>query len=511
MIAANTAATPDINRRDTQGVPVSLLAGILLALFALDNLLLLQFLGLSPILAVILIACLCPVVALLAEKSVATKLRVPWPALAIAALIAVSLFALGGQGRFFYANPDWQIRDAILADMARYPWPYVYNIPGEAAILRAPIGLYLLPALAGGGVHEVAMLLSNSLRMTLLLALCWPLFNRNRDRAIALAVFLLFSGLDILGTMVFSQLGAGVSWDHLERWNFNNQFSAHITQAFWVPQHALAGWACAFTFLLWQRGLAKIGLFAATIPLVAIWSPLAIMGAIPFALAAGIMTLRRGTWSGRDVLVAALALAVSTPALAYLQADAQKLGSGLRAIGGLSYLFLALFEIFPLILVPLLARITAVADRMTLWLILACLLLMPLYQIGSNTDFQMRASIMPLALLALLFAAWLGTVIDRLPSSRAAVIGAVAVLAVGAITPMFELRRAVALAPSPKPRCSLAGVWNQQNGLTVAPYATYFASSETFGKIVGPVPVLAGLHDPAKCWDTPWVAPDPER
>ena len=93
-----------------------------------------------------------------------------------------------------------------------------------------------------------------------------------------------------------------------------------------MPQHAIAGWACAVTFLLWRKGLAPIGLFAASIPLVAIWSPLAIMGAIPFALFAGIIALRQRAFDWSDIAIAALAVGVALPALLYLQVDASKVG-----------------------------------------------------------------------------------------------------------------------------------------------------------------------------------------
>lgn len=494
------------------GVPLSWLVSVLLALFAADNLLLFQFLGLPPLLTLLLVALACPLVAILTGKAITKDHVVPWRAIAVAGALSLAVFALGGQGRLFYANPDWQIRDAILSDMARYAWPFAYPIEGEAAILRAPIGLYLLPALAGAW-SEAALLLSNALRLTLLLAICWPLFERSRDRWIALSVFFAISGLDLVGTALFDNLGVSVSWDHMERWNFNNQYSAHVTQAFWVPQHALAGWACAAAFLLWQKGLARIGLFAAIIPLVAIWSPLAIMGAIPFALLAGVTVLRSGDWSVKDIAFAACAVALALPSLAYLQADAAQLGSGARLIALLPYLFLVGLEVLPFVLPPLLSSANAKQKRLTLWIILACLLAMPLYQIGSNSDFQMRASIMPLALLAIYFAKWLVQLVDRWPSARVGMGYAVALLAVGAATPVMEIRRAFLFPPSPKPLCSLLGVWHKQKGLIVAPYATYFARTKALPTWLGPIPLLAGKSDPAVCWDRNWPSPgdSPEK
>lgn len=486
------------------GAPLSVLAALLVGLFALDNILLLQFLGLSPWLTVLAAILACRMLAIMAARAVKTDIHVPWSAIGLAAPLAIMAYLLGGEGRFFYANADWQVRDAILADMAQHPWPFAYQLKGEAALLRAPLGLYLLPALAGGGWHEIAMLLSNALRLTLLIALSWPLFQSNRARAIALTVFLLFSGWDIVGTALFAQFGADLSWDHIERWNFNNQFSSHMTQIFWVPQHALAGWVCTVGFLLWRRGIAHIGLFAALIPLVAIWSPLAIMGAAPFAVLAGLRVLRNCDWKPSDIGFAAASLAISLPAFFYLQIDAEKLGVSMRDMSFASYFLLMLLEVLPFLLPVLLVKSSAGGDSTTIWLVFACLLLMPLLQIGVNSDFQMRASIMPLALLSLAFADWLADLSRR--TDRMLIAYALATVAIGAVTPALELRRALTFDLSPPPRCSLVGMWEKQRGLMIAPYGQYLAPARSFPDFVPRPVVRAGLDDPANCWDRPWVA-----
>jgi hypothetical protein len=487
------------------GVQLRIIAGLCLALFAADNVLLLRFLGLSPTLTAILLALACPAIAIMSAHLVKAEIRVPWSAIITAFAVALLLFLLGGEGRFFYANADWQIRDAILADMAKYPWPYAYLLEGKAAILRAPIGLYLMPSLVGGGYQEYAMLLLNGIRLTLLMALCWPLFAKNWQRILALAIFIFFSGMDILGTALYGHLGVDVSWDHLERWNGGYQYSAHVTQLFWVPQHALAGWGCAATYMLWLKGRASIGLFFATAALVAIWSPLAIMGAVPFALLAGVLSLRNKAWDKRDVMLCMAATLLALPALFYMQVDAAKLGTSWRDLGLAPYVILMVLEVLLFILPALLAKTTEQRERWTLYVALACLMLMPYYKIGINSDFQMRASIMPLALVAIIFAQWLIRSIEQVESRRAAVAYSLLVVGLGAATPAFEIARAVRLDPSPKPLCSLAGVWDKQIGLMVAPHATYFAQVDRLPAPLRDIPVLAGRDDPEKCWKRPWV------
>jgi hypothetical protein len=501
--AMPTASQKMISRAIT--IPAEWLAAMLIGLFAFDNLLLLLFLGMSPIVVLLLAIAITAGFYWLISRPAKKAGLIPLKVIGCAILISLTIFLLGGEGRFFFANADWQIRDAILNDMSSLPWPFAYALDGKAAILRAPLGMYLLPSMAGkSGLHEIALLLSNALRFAIVLALGWQLFDSRTTRIIALIIFLAFSGWDIVGTWFYSLNGIPVSWDHLETWNFGFQYSSHITQAFWVPQHALAGWTAALMFLLWRKGLAPIGWFAATVPLVAIWSPLAIMGTVPFVLLAGINVLIRRDFNGRDVGLALLALVVALPALFYMQMDATKLGSEIRHAPMAIYLLLFAFEVAPFILLPLLDPSNTKMERLTLWIIFLCLLFMPFWKIGVNSDFQMRASIMPLALLAVAFAEWTIGMMNQRPLPRGALAFAAVALTIGAITPALELRRTLVNGPSPVTRCSLVGVWTKQAGL-IAPYATYLADTGSLPGSLKTIPAIAGLRDPDRCWDRKWV------
>jgi hypothetical protein len=342
-VAAAIAADRPVRQA---GLTVGTLVAGVLGLFALDNLLLLHFWGLPLSLTAGLMFAVGTAITALSRRYSANLARVPYRTLAIAFLIALALFALGGEGRFFYANADWQIRDAVLRDLATNPWPFAYDVGGIPYFLRAPLGMYLVPAMFGAHA-EIALLASNALRLALLLALAWHLFEGKQERTIALAVFILFSGWDLVGTAIYSALGVDLSWDHIERWNFSYQYSSNVTQAFWVPQHAIAGWTCALAFLLWRKGLVPVGFLAASILLVAIWSPLAIMGAVPFALLAGFKTLRCHVLSLSDIAIGALALAVALPALLYLQIDASSVGTRFSNSHPLMWLFCLLLEVLP--------------------------------------------------------------------------------------------------------------------------------------------------------------------
>lgn len=492
-------ARPD---RHEASVPLGAVMGALFGLFALDNVLLLGFLGYSFPLVLGLTLILPAMFGLLAAHALADGPSVSLRTLALCFAIALLLLMLGGEGRLLYATEDWQIRDAVLRDMGTHRWPFDYWLEGRSQVLRAPLGMYLVPALLGAGSQvgrDWALLAHNGMVLGLLLAAGSALFQDRRGRIVALVIFTLFSGLDVIGNLLRAVLAGTADWDHLERWANNHQYSAHITQIFWVPQHAFAGWTCALAYLLWRRGLAPISIFGAAIPLVALWSPLAIMGAIPFAILAGVTVLLGRTWGARDVLLCGLAILMAVPALLYLQADAVAVGEGFWPPVPAVYAMILLLEVVPFLL-PLLCDPSPQRDRATLLVIGCCLFLMPAVAIGQGGDFQMRASIMPLALLALFFAEW----VLRLEHPRLKVI-AIILLSLGSVTGAAETARALRLDSSPPPRCSLVGVWNRQSG-DAARYAAYFADRHALPSALAPgAPVdRVATIEPDRCWERPW-------
>lgn len=485
-------------------VPLGAVLGALFSLFALDNVLLLGFLGYDFLLVLALAIIVPAVTALLTAHAIPAGPRISLNTLCACFAVAILLLMLGGEGRLFYATEDWQIRDAVLRDMGAHRWPFDYWLVGQSQMLRAPLGMYLVPALLGAGsqvARDWALLAHNGLVLGLLFAAGSALFVDRSSRAVALVVFVMFSGLDVVGNALRVALGAQVDWDHLERWANNHQYSAHITQIFWVPQHAFAGWACALAYLLWRRGLAPIGVFGASIPLVALWSPLAIMGAMPFAIFAGVSVLINRRWGVRDVLLCAFATIIAIPSLLYLQAGAGAVSSGLVALPLPIYALILLLEVAPF-LILLRRQPVGEGNRATLLIVAACLALMPLWSVGASTDFQMRASIMPLAILALAFADWM-LALHRSSLKTAAII----ILALGSVTGSAEIARALRLAPSPAPQCSLLGVWSRQSQVgLVVPYSTYYASWTAMPSMLVPnAPVdRVGAVQPDHCWDKPW-------
>jgi hypothetical protein len=481
--------------------PAAILA-TLTGFFGLDQLVLLRFLGVTAPIAYVgeaaLLALLCLAVWRCARSDAAIDLSTLLKCLGVATIVLL----LGGEGRVFYANVDWQVRDAALHDIVIWPWPFAYSGLGEPSLLRAPIGMYLLPALAGKlagqAAADWALLAQNSSILAAILALGSMLFATARARRIALVVILLFSGMDTLGVLLTRPWLLLPLTAHIENWA-GIQYSSILTLAFWVPQHAIVGWLGAVLYLLWRTGKIPIEGFLVMLPLTALWSPLGVMGTVPFAATASIETIwhRRLTVVGVLVPLAASVLVVAS--LVYLATDAGHVGWRIAAVTPAIYMAVESTEVLPCIAAILIVARGGRFGWVTFATLFSCLLALPFLQVGQNGDFVMRASIPALAILAMLSA----DVVAQ-PHHALARNAMMAILAIGALTPAREIARAVVYRPSPTPHCDVSEAWDQT--FSAFPKDTYF------GRVSALPAWLRAAHFTAappthlpRCWSTPWM------
>ncbi len=417
-----------------------------------------------------------------------------------------ALNLLGGQGHLFYATEDWLIRDAVLADLSAMNLP-AYAWKGETWILRAPLGMYILPGafgrLAGLGAAHALMLLQNACLTGCALYLIAEAFGR---RTIGfLGIFVFFSGLDYLGSFAFHGL-YGLP-DHLEWWNPFFQYSSFVTQLFWVPNHALPGWWFAALLALHLRGggLAPILLvvFAATL----LWSPLAMMGALPFVV---FVLLRepRIMLTPANVLACA-AGAAFLPVVIYLQVDAGSVASGWMIAEDMfpfSYLAFIAIEIPHAIFVAPYALAKRPSWNGALLLAILMLLVIPVYWLGPGNDFAMRVSIIPLVILGACFAT---RALDLNESKDPIRFVILIILVLGAVTPLVEIVRNIrkpAYAISP---CDLISSWRQQESADDGNLNHYMIRADHMpGWLLAPPPtVRPRLRETESCWlDHPTLA-----
>lgn len=438
--------------------------------------------------------------------------------LAASLALGFALCLLGGEGHVFYSMADWLIRDAVLADLVRDGSKALYRYQDQSYLLRAPLGMYLAPTAVGRifGLHaaHLALLAQNSLLVSAVVYFTAALAQVRK--APFVVVLMAFSGLDILGVlaaeaMTVARGGDLLPFSHLEWWvtNFSPfplQYSSHITQLFWVPNHMAPGWWFATLVLLHVRGeIAFSTLLLSCAPLL-LWSPLAMMGATPFV---ALLALRRPLreFLTAEIFLAAIAGLCFMPVALYLALDAGAVPHGwLIFRDGFAPTYVA----FLLVEIPQAAIVlhawgkTAVPDRAPLALALALLLVIPAYGLGPSNDFAMRASIPALFLLAFSFAR-VAVLTPRDNSALSTMIGALVLIS--AATPTVEIVKAVVSGGYAISDCNMLTAWSKE---LTSPFPTnYLARIEKVPAwLIGPDDAPAPLTVEArKCWpDHPYLS-----
>lgn len=412
--------------------------------------------------------------------------RADWPILAMAVAIAAALTLLSGIGHFFWQTDDWVVRDALLFDLVRNPWPVPYATPAGLGLLRAPLGMYLLPALAGKagglGVAQAALAAQNAL----LIGLCVYLFARalpaGRPRHVMLALFVAFSGMDVIG-WIRQRLGGmePLGLPHIEPWPGYFHYDSNVTEILWTPHHAISGWALVAGYLVWRQGrisaLALGPLFAASV----FWSPLAAAGALPFYVFAFFCDAAVRKLRLPDFAISLTAALAALPALFYLTRGAGDVEKGLQEMNNpdvlRAYLAMMALEVVPYFALAWEGRDKEDRrSRNELLLIVGLLFAIPFYKLGFANDFAMRVSIPALTLLCVRSVPAL-VAIGREPIARRAIIAST--VALGAVTPAIEIWRNVTAPAIPASPCNVVESLND-GPYAGSPLDYYIASSASF-------------------------------
>jgi len=415
----------------------------------------------EPWAAVPLLACVAYALRELAAKRPlgATWLPTTRLQLIIAVAVGCGWTACGGTGHWVFANADWHLRDAVLHDLVAGQWPVGYGVlGGQETLLRAPIGYYLPAALIGkwGGLlaAHVAMAAWTAAGATLFLLQVLSLTPSRAGIALTVAaVLVLFSGFDIIGSL-WTVPHFIAHWDiarHLEWWADSYQYSSMTTQLFWVPNHALGSWLTMGLLCRAQRGAPLDTLLPIVVVAVALWSPLAALGIVPFVLYAVCARAARERFPRLlDPRVWAPALVVGILLAAYLGLDSGRIPKGWTVgrnglgIADIAHDMLPQARFFLLEAGIVGTAVLAICRSSQVVLALGVLALLPLLSFGSANDFVMRVSIPSLTVLAI--GACLALSKDA--SNRGVRVKQVilgCLLAVGAVTPLQEFARAAVL------------------------------------------------------------------
>ena len=181
-----------------------------------------------------------------------------------------------GIGNLYYQSADYAARNAVFRDLITFRWPVLYPNKNSALVYyigfwlpAALVGKCLLPfgenvAFLGGNLALYVWATISALVLFLLLA---HLLGCKSERRLLLAVgvFVLFSGLDAIGTLCNTLFVGHPFPDHLEWWAFYFQFSSHTTALFWVFNQALPCFLATLLFLAEQRVRAWVLILSCTL------------------------------------------------------------------------------------------------------------------------------------------------------------------------------------------------------------------------------------------------------
>lgn len=398
-----------------------------------------------------------------------TLAATPWPArrfIALSLLVAAAWSVFGGAGHFFYANAhDWIIRDAVLRDLIAASWPPSYDAGGsDLYILRAPVAYYLpvatIAKLTGLATADRLLWLWTLIGITVFFLLL-PLRHVTLTRsAAALAIVVLFSGMDIVGFM-FPDFHAGnvpLPGAFIDWWIKPPplvSYWSNTSNLFWNPNHTLPAWiSIALFYRHWRhpRFLVVAPLLIAVLPL---WSPFALIGMAPFLFMLALRWWLKRPRHVHDAKLISACLGVFGVIFVTLVIPPSGIQYGmtlttppehgkwiyLNNVGHvMTYLEnYTLFVIFEFAVIALL--VSRAVDRWLFTTAVLTLLLLPLLSVGPGNDLAMRGSIPSLGVLCI---AALNVFAHPTPETgayRRWLLGLV--LTIGAVTPYFEFSRAI--------------------------------------------------------------------
>ncbi len=337
-------------------------------------------------------------------KISSSSLLSTWPYL----ILAAGAVWLSGILPPFAENSDWHKHYALFNLMASHSWPPVVAMDDGIATLRYSLSYYVFPALAAKCLGILALPASiftwTVLGVYLVLVLA---FGRGSSPGIALiqgCIFLLFSGADIIGTYLSRNVWVLPSPEfppfHIEWWSTFGVYASSITNLFWAPQHAIAGWISVFLVLRYPlQSVQTAGIIIATL---SVWSPFCAVGIFPSLLWATIKTGYRELFTRANLIAAPILLLCAAMFL-----SKESAGIPRSFIWDQAHISISVWFAFIVLEFGAIALILAIINsqkRLLIAVHAAFLLVISLFSVGSANDLLMRASIPSLGLLAALSA-----------------------------------------------------------------------------------------------------------
>ena len=414
-------------------------------------------------------------------QAVSGSLRAyPRPATLAVLAVAACWVMVTAAGGLFDGLPrgDWPFHRLTLFELGQRPWPTYLTEPIAAAyaaegdylppILRYNLAYYMPPALAAQWLGLAAMNWAVPLWTWIGVALILLMFTRERrGKSIALAVlvFIFFSGMDALRMTLlegWDWLTLRIDWEglpgielgahHIERGGVEVKLLtiSNMTNMVQSPQHFIS--PGLYTFLMLQlrghrRFLAVVGVLLAAAPF---WSPFVAVGLLPLF---GVLLWKnciRPFLRWPNLLLAAplgglIALYLSSGSTDFEQGWIWESESRRMLATHVPIFYLSEFLLLGVLIWVLRPDLRRNPFFITC---MATLILLPLYNFGSYNDLLLRGAAPSLLLLC-----WycVDTLLQRAPmranvrwrgAYRLGIACMVVILCIGSLTAFVELARA---------------------------------------------------------------------
>lgn len=359
-----------------------------------------------------------------------------------------------GVGGFVWQNSDHDCRNKIFELLVEEKWPVVMNASdGHDGIVRTAmlsyyIAFWLPAAVVGKCFGMTAGYAFQLIWLFVGLVIVFTLISSilNKWSINTLIVFLLFSGLDIMGVLFTKGTLADTPvTEHIEWWTYF-QFSSNVTLIFWVFNQAIYAWIILLT--IWSqrnnRHIALIyscGLLSCTIPFV---------GMIPIVVYKFIGNLKirdkNTCWKTRLLDCITVENVFGGGLIGFLSffylrgnSSAQVVTTSQPSHNVPYSLFLYVIAMLFEVGVYFIVLLRDEYKNCLFWIVVVTLLSCPLIRVGFGSDFCMRASIPSLLVLYLMYIKAISKAKENKKWNKYVLL--IAILLIGGITPFHEVVR----------------------------------------------------------------------
>jgi len=209
-----------------------------------------------------------------------------WFQIGLILVVALIWTRLSGAGGYGLQNWDWVKSNAVLKDLVFRGWPVGFSsMDGFPYSMIYYIAYYLPAALIGkiwGWTSANHMLFLYSL-FGVVLSLLWFCRLVGRQTILVAVLFVFAGGLDFFADIfLWGTVHGGVN--NMQRWTNIWEIQGNSFVLFWGPQHAIGAWiitAMIVSEAMYKKSIRWLG-FLMSVGI--LWSPLVLIGILPFGL-----------------------------------------------------------------------------------------------------------------------------------------------------------------------------------------------------------------------------------